>query len=1056
MHIKTLSIVLKNIFLSTLLLIFTLIFFCPKLVYAKTVIKKYQNIKTDTVWTPERGPYIIEGVNNILSGVNLTIQPGTIIKFYELASINVDGELSVVGSAEEPVIFTSIYDAAAGGDSSPGSSKIPVPGIWGDIGVRGNGRLSIDNAIFKYGGTDPGWQNGLRSGVIFVWDSGTVNITNSVFTQNIRALYNFWGWNSVVINNSKIFDNLLGGVKSVTMHQNVDVKNNWWGDPSGPYEKFFNPSGKGDSVFSNYKDRVKFDPWIGKATNKSPILSYSQEEKYMAGENTGVFPNRGDAGLTDFAFKVVYADEDNDAPKNVSLVIQGEHASSSHLMNIDNAAGTDAVLNDGNYVNGEQFFVSMKLPQGKYKYYFTSADEKHDVRWPPTGELNFEAGYSNVVFLPGLEASRLYRQGAWFENQLWEPNRNSDVEKLFLDADGESLDQDIYTRDVIDEVNVTSLGQVNIYKNFLESLDGMVSGRTINAYKAMPYDWRMSIDEIVNGNIKTENGSYSIIGELESLAEASQTGKVTIVAHSMGGLVAKRLIQRLTELGKEDLVGKLILVAVPQTGTPSSVAGLLHGDGQDLAGGLLLNRATARGLGENMKSAYALLPSSNYFIDAEKSIIVFEAMPVTSFDELINIYGTEINSLDILSDFLLGLDGRIKPASHDTDSINILSSSLLDGSIGLHNSIDSWIPPEGLEVYQIAGWGLDTIAGIRYKEKQEIECPEYATDVRYCMKRNYFDREPIFSVNGDGTVMVSSALAMKGVQTYYLDLRSSNIGPRVNREHKNITEVDSMQILINNLIKNKPSIIPNYMHTSDEILNRENLRVSVHSPVLLDIFESTGQHVGKVKNLNPDSDLEMIENQIPNSYYMEFGEGKYAGIGGIDGFEMYDLKLSGLDYGTFTLDITEVDPEGEKTVSYKNIPVTPSTIAKLSVENLSKISALEIDMDGDGVAELNIGTSEDSIDPVEYVKMIRQYILNINSEQHPRRELLNKLDALIKFIDKKEVKSNDKKNHNEKKIEELISSTEKHILVISDTWLDRKQVKILLNMLNNLRVLFAE
>ncbi len=57
---------------------------------------------------------------------------------------------------------------------------------------------------------------------------------------------------------------------------------------------------------------------------------------------------------------------------------------------------------------------------------------------------------SNVVFLPGLQGSRLYKQ-QMFENKLWEPNTNSDIEKLYLTDQGESIDSSIYTEDIVDE-----------------------------------------------------------------------------------------------------------------------------------------------------------------------------------------------------------------------------------------------------------------------------------------------------------------------------------------------------------------------------------------------------------------------------------------------------------------------------------------------------------------------------------------------------------------------------------------------------------------------------
>ena len=39
---------------------------------------------------------------------------------------------------------------------------------------------------------------------------------------------------------------------------NVDARNNWWGDASGPYHPTLNSGGLGDEVSNN----VDFDPWL--------------------------------------------------------------------------------------------------------------------------------------------------------------------------------------------------------------------------------------------------------------------------------------------------------------------------------------------------------------------------------------------------------------------------------------------------------------------------------------------------------------------------------------------------------------------------------------------------------------------------------------------------------------------------------------------------------------------------------------------------------------------------------------------------------------------------
>jgi len=57
-----------------------------------------------------------------------------------------------------------------------------------------------------------------------------------------------------------------------------------------------------------------------------------------------------------------------------------------------------------------------------------------------------------------------------------------------------------------------------------------------------------------------------------------------------------------------NLVDKIIFVAVPEIGTPQSLPSLLHGDGEEIANGLIMSASTARGLGVNMPSATLSCP----------------------------------------------------------------------------------------------------------------------------------------------------------------------------------------------------------------------------------------------------------------------------------------------------------------------------------------------------------------------------------------------------------------------------------------------------------------
>jgi hypothetical protein len=47
----------------------------------------------------------------------------------------------------------------------------------------------------------------------------------------------------------------------------LDMRNNWWGDPSGPYHPEQNPQGRGESAGSN----VTFEPWLDERPSCVPL-----------------------------------------------------------------------------------------------------------------------------------------------------------------------------------------------------------------------------------------------------------------------------------------------------------------------------------------------------------------------------------------------------------------------------------------------------------------------------------------------------------------------------------------------------------------------------------------------------------------------------------------------------------------------------------------------------------------------------------------------------------------------------------------------------------------
>jgi pimeloyl-ACP methyl ester carboxylesterase len=250
---------------------------------------------------------------------------------------------------------------------------------------------------------------------------------------------------------------------------------------------------------------------------------------------------------------------------------------------------------------------------------------------------------SSILFLPGLEGTSMHNHGTStvgkvMDNTLWPPNSNNDVRKLFLNEYGTSTDATIYSEKPL----TTAYNIVDVYGKFIDFLDSLKRDGNINEWQSFGYDWRKPIDQVISGpEIKATTTEY-LVKTVEEVASRSKTGKVSIVAHSNGGLVAKYLVKKLSEIGEENLIDTVISVAVPYLGTPQAIAGILHGDDQSIGEGLLTKQSVARQLGINMPSAYSLLPSDLYFSNIFTPSIAFASTSVNHLNN--NIYPQNITS----------------------------------------------------------------------------------------------------------------------------------------------------------------------------------------------------------------------------------------------------------------------------------------------------------------------------------------------------------------------------------------------------------------------------
>ncbi len=240
------------------------------------------NIGGNVIWDGDDAfPFVAWGDLGINQGARLTLAPRSVVKFNDYYStLWVGGTLIASTDASNPVIFTSLRDDAAGGDTNGDSGATqPAPNDWDSLRfVAGSSGSVLDHAIVRYGGGD--WYES-----VYV-STPDITIARSSIVHSGEIGVRFDGVSPTVIGNT-IRDNVVGimaqnGARPV-LHENnilrnrdyglwnqgsqvIDAEDNWWGSVKGPYDPsddtasggFYNPKGDGDKV----SDGVDYEPWL--------------------------------------------------------------------------------------------------------------------------------------------------------------------------------------------------------------------------------------------------------------------------------------------------------------------------------------------------------------------------------------------------------------------------------------------------------------------------------------------------------------------------------------------------------------------------------------------------------------------------------------------------------------------------------------------------------------------------------------------------------------------------------------------------------------------------
>jgi pSer/pThr/pTyr-binding forkhead associated (FHA) protein len=202
-----------------------------------------------------------------------------------------------------------------------------------------------------------------------------------------------------------------------------------------------------------------------------------------------------------------------------------------------------------------------------------------------------------VIFIPGMSGSELWRG----DKLIW-PNYIG----LIAEMDAMALPggQDLEARGLIKEVSVIpGLFRLEVYSRCLDYLVENMGYKRGRDLIELPWDWRLDF------RLASQQLAETVRAWKQKHDRPAE--KFVLIAHSMGGLVARYYIER---LGGQAHVGRLIVMGTPHLGTPKSFVSLFSG-----AEGLPFDimKDKARQIALSFPAVYQGLPAYPAVFDAD-------------------------------------------------------------------------------------------------------------------------------------------------------------------------------------------------------------------------------------------------------------------------------------------------------------------------------------------------------------------------------------------------------------------------------------------------------
>lgn len=389
--------------------------------------------------------------------------------------------------------------------------------------------------------------------------------------------------------------------------------------------------------------------------------------------------------------------------------------------------------------------------------------------------------------------------------------------------------------------------------------------------------------------------------------------EIYIIAHSMGGIIAKLMLNKFKTHPLIEKVKSLITIGTPWYGSIDSVKTLTFGKQIPDFMPIALCKNSSKRIAKHFPSIYQLIPSADYYERARDSL----GNPCSCF----NLSGNEISDFDSFYEELL--KKYFEENNHTYLEVFDSYYDMLNKNL-----------PESVIHHEIVGVGKKTISSMKINSLDEAIAERY---------------------DGDGTVPLFSAYSNKADSTYFVN-KASHVG-LVKNDH--VLQLVSKIIEGNEFVENefifKSLESPYYKKFTGKV-------IKVACPVEIAVLNEDGEAIyGSLDSIDDEifnfanNDEKIVYEELGTTKYIIIDEDEEKELPGVLSFgNESKIRIQATDTGPTSVGIESfVDGELLNKKAFKTFEINTNKEAILTVGEDFESSKLEVKIDSEDIEIIN-------------------------------------------------------------------------------------------------------